>query len=178
MKFLKIVFAVFSICLYTLDLNAEIYSWTDENGVKHFSDSPPSTEVEYEIRDGEEQAEPEQEEKEGQKEGQKKGQKSHKPEEKSSYERLRLESSLMYGEDAFFHDSESGKPVGSLEDILSVFQSPSKREVRIYYLSNTCLEINGHQKTENYYEQILKIVGKRREHYLLKLKEEPAMPLP
>jgi len=41
MKVVKILFAVLFICSYPLALNADIYSWTDENGVKHYSNTAP-----------------------------------------------------------------------------------------------------------------------------------------
>ena len=50
-----IALAVFLIFMYASRVNANIYSWTDGNGVKHFSNSPPpsdknaSTEVHQEI---------------------------------------------------------------------------------------------------------------------------------
>ncbi|MBW2114870.1 MAG: DUF4124 domain-containing protein [Deltaproteobacteria bacterium] len=38
---------VFLICLFvSSSLNAQIYSWTDENGVKHYSNIPPTRKVE------------------------------------------------------------------------------------------------------------------------------------
>lgn len=41
MKVVRILFAVLFICFYPLLLNADIYSWTDENGVKHYSNTAP-----------------------------------------------------------------------------------------------------------------------------------------
>ena len=41
MKPLTIILAILFILLCSASLNAEIYSWTDENGVKHYSNTPP-----------------------------------------------------------------------------------------------------------------------------------------
>lgn len=42
MKSITAISAFFLIFMFaTIDLKAEVYSWTDENGVKHFSDTPP-----------------------------------------------------------------------------------------------------------------------------------------
>ncbi len=41
MKPLPIIYLIFFIILCSASLNAEIYSWTDENGVKHYSNTPP-----------------------------------------------------------------------------------------------------------------------------------------
>ena len=35
------IFAILFITLCSASLNAEIYTWTDENGVKHYSNTPP-----------------------------------------------------------------------------------------------------------------------------------------
>jgi len=49
MKFFNILIlsALTLLCVSTL--NAEIYTWTDENGVKHYSDTPPENEENYEV---------------------------------------------------------------------------------------------------------------------------------
>ena len=41
MKFVAIVIVFGVGCLIASGLHAEIYSWTDENGVKHYSHTPP-----------------------------------------------------------------------------------------------------------------------------------------
>ena len=41
MKPLTIILAILFILLCSASLNAEIYMWTDENGVKHYSNTPP-----------------------------------------------------------------------------------------------------------------------------------------
>jgi hypothetical protein len=49
MKFFNILIisALIFFCVSTS--NAEIYTWTDENGVKHYSDTPPENEENYEV---------------------------------------------------------------------------------------------------------------------------------
>ncbi len=44
MKALTIIFVILVILLCSAGLNAEIYTWTDENGVKHYSNTPPDQE--------------------------------------------------------------------------------------------------------------------------------------
>ena len=44
MKLLTIICAIFFILLCSASLNAEIYSWTDDKGVKHYSNTPPDEE--------------------------------------------------------------------------------------------------------------------------------------
>lgn len=44
MKLLTIIYAIFFIMLASAGLNAQIYSWTDEDGVKHYSNTPPDKE--------------------------------------------------------------------------------------------------------------------------------------
>ena len=44
MKLFTIIFTIIFIMLCGAGLNAEIYSWTDKDGVKHFSNSPPDKE--------------------------------------------------------------------------------------------------------------------------------------
>ena len=41
MKIFKIFILILFFCLSYSTINAEIYFWTDENGVKHFSNTPP-----------------------------------------------------------------------------------------------------------------------------------------
>ena len=41
MKFLRLLPAVLIICFCTSNLDAKIYFWTDENGVKHYTNTPP-----------------------------------------------------------------------------------------------------------------------------------------
>ena len=41
MKFLITVFCLMATLLWIPTANADIYSWTDENGVKHFGNEPP-----------------------------------------------------------------------------------------------------------------------------------------
>ena len=41
MKFLITIFFLIGILLWVPASNADIYSWTDENGVKHFGNQPP-----------------------------------------------------------------------------------------------------------------------------------------
>ena len=41
MKILIGFVTLLSICILFSDLQAEVYQWTDENGVKHFTDVPP-----------------------------------------------------------------------------------------------------------------------------------------
>lgn len=41
MKILIGFVTLLSICILFSDLQAEVYQWTDENGVKHFTDEPP-----------------------------------------------------------------------------------------------------------------------------------------
>ena len=41
MKPITIVIIVVFACLIAFGIEAEIYSWTDENGVKHYSNTPP-----------------------------------------------------------------------------------------------------------------------------------------
>jgi hypothetical protein len=50
MKFFNILIisALAFFCASTL--NAEIYTWTDENGVTHYSDTPPENAEKYEVR--------------------------------------------------------------------------------------------------------------------------------
>lgn len=42
MKLGPILFAIFFICLGAAPLHADIYSWTDAKGIKHFSNQPPA----------------------------------------------------------------------------------------------------------------------------------------
>ena len=42
MKPIAIVIILGFVCLTASGLEAEIYSWTDENGVKHYSNTPPA----------------------------------------------------------------------------------------------------------------------------------------
>ena len=42
MKPITIVIIVIFACLTAFGIEAEIYSWTDENGVKHYSNTPPA----------------------------------------------------------------------------------------------------------------------------------------
>ena len=41
MKVVRILIAVLFISSYPLALDADIYTWTDENGVKHYSNTAP-----------------------------------------------------------------------------------------------------------------------------------------
>ena len=41
MKTVAIIIIFVFACLTASGLEAEIYSWTDENGVKHYSNTPP-----------------------------------------------------------------------------------------------------------------------------------------
>jgi hypothetical protein len=43
-KLSTIICTIFFIILGAANLSAEIYTWTDENGVKHFSNAPPDVE--------------------------------------------------------------------------------------------------------------------------------------
>jgi hypothetical protein len=45
MRFVLIFFTIMFILAGAANLNAEIYYWTDENGVKHYSNAPPPTDV-------------------------------------------------------------------------------------------------------------------------------------
>jgi hypothetical protein len=49
MKFFNILVISALIFFCNSALNAEIYTWTDEKGVKHYSDTPPDNEESYEI---------------------------------------------------------------------------------------------------------------------------------
>ena len=49
MKFFNILVISALIFLCVSTLNAEIYTWTDEKGVKHYSDTPPENEENYEV---------------------------------------------------------------------------------------------------------------------------------
>ncbi|MFC1813328.1 ankyrin repeat domain-containing protein [Thermodesulfobacteriota bacterium] len=42
MKLLRLLSVVLVICFCTSNLDAKIYIWTDESGVKHYSNTPPS----------------------------------------------------------------------------------------------------------------------------------------
>jgi len=46
MKLLRLLPAVLVICFCTSNLDAKIYLWTDENGVKHYSNTPPPKDAE------------------------------------------------------------------------------------------------------------------------------------
>ncbi len=46
MKLLRLLMVVSVICFYTPNLNAGLFTWTDENGVKHYSNTAPSKDVE------------------------------------------------------------------------------------------------------------------------------------
>ena len=49
MKFFNIL-VISALTIFCISaLNAEIYTWTDENGVKHYSDTPPENEENYEV---------------------------------------------------------------------------------------------------------------------------------
>lgn len=44
MKLFKILFVILSLCFYVSNLHAaddELYIWTDEKGIKHFTNTPP-----------------------------------------------------------------------------------------------------------------------------------------
>lgn len=50
MKFLNVwILAVLTFCCISA-VNAEIYIWTDKNGIKHYSDHPPQNQDNYEIQ--------------------------------------------------------------------------------------------------------------------------------
>jgi hypothetical protein len=50
MKLLNIlIFSILTLICATI-LNAKIYTWTDEKGVKHYSDHPPENEENYEVQ--------------------------------------------------------------------------------------------------------------------------------
>ena len=42
MKSITIIIILGLACLTASGLDAEIYSWADENGVKHYSNTPPA----------------------------------------------------------------------------------------------------------------------------------------
>jgi ankyrin repeat protein len=46
MKLLRLLPVVLVICFYSSNLNADIYYWVDENGVKHYSDTASSQDAE------------------------------------------------------------------------------------------------------------------------------------
>jgi hypothetical protein len=49
MKFFNILI-IFALTFWCVSaLNSEIYTWTDEEGVKHYSDTPPENEENYEV---------------------------------------------------------------------------------------------------------------------------------
>ena len=50
MKLLNIIIITVLTFFCTLTLNAKIYIWTDENGVKHYSDHPPENVENYEVQ--------------------------------------------------------------------------------------------------------------------------------
>jgi hypothetical protein len=50
MRFAVIFFAMLFIILGATTPYAEIYSWTDDNGVKHYSNAPPPADVKAEIK--------------------------------------------------------------------------------------------------------------------------------
>ena len=50
MKLLRILFIFVLIFFCASTLNAEVYIWTDEKGVKHYSDHPPENEENYEVQ--------------------------------------------------------------------------------------------------------------------------------
>ena len=49
MKFFNILIISTLTLFYASTLNAEIYTWTDEKGVKHYSDTPPENAENYEV---------------------------------------------------------------------------------------------------------------------------------
>jgi ATPase subunit of ABC transporter with duplicated ATPase domains len=52
MKLLNIIVISMLTFFCVSTLNAEIYIWTDEKGVKHYSDHPPENEENYEVQTG------------------------------------------------------------------------------------------------------------------------------
>ena len=50
MKFFNILIISTLTLFYASTLNAEIYTWTDEKGVKHYSDHPPENVENYEVQ--------------------------------------------------------------------------------------------------------------------------------
>ena len=58
MKFLNIlIISILSLICVTI-LNAKIYTWTDENGVQHYSDQPPQNGEAYEVQTGPQTSQP------------------------------------------------------------------------------------------------------------------------
>ncbi len=50
MKLLNILIVCILIFFCVSTLNADVYIWTDEKGVKHYSDHPPENVENYEIQ--------------------------------------------------------------------------------------------------------------------------------
>ena len=46
MKLTRVLTIILLACLYPLNLQAQMYEWTDETGVKHYSNVAPSESVE------------------------------------------------------------------------------------------------------------------------------------
>ena len=52
MKFLNVLIVIILAFFCVSVLNADVYIWTDENGVKHYSDHPPENVDDYEVQKG------------------------------------------------------------------------------------------------------------------------------
>jgi len=50
MKLLNILIISLLTLMCVTILNAKVYTWTDENGVQHYSDQPPENEEDYEVQ--------------------------------------------------------------------------------------------------------------------------------
>ena len=124
-------------CVSTL--NAEIYTWTDEKGVKHYSDHPPENEENYGVQTGSQTSQHDQEADKKRTEAEQEQVQNFIKEVDENYEKQQQEEKLKAEE------AEKNRPPAQEEKIAA---EQEKLEKKISELEEQPLETFGSQKNK------------------------------
>jgi hypothetical protein len=139
MKFLNILIISVLIFFCVGTLNAEIYIWTNEKGVKHYSDHAPENEENYEVQPGSQTSQHDQEADKKQTEAEQGPVQNFIKETDENYEKQQREEKLKAEE------AEKNRPPTREEKIAA---EQEKLEKKISELEEQPLEYFGSQKNK------------------------------
>lgn len=139
MKLLNILIISMLTFFCVSTLNAEIYIWTDEKGVKHYSDHPPENEKNYEVQTGSQTSQHDQESDKERPEAEQGQVQNFIKEADENYEKQQQEETLKAEE------AEKNRPPTQEEKIAA---EQEKLEKKISELEEQPLEYFGSQKNK------------------------------
>ena len=150
MKFFNILIISVITLFCASYLNAKIYTWTDEQGVKHYSDQPPENEENYEVQTESKTFEYDEEADQQRTEGDQEQLQSFIREEDEKFERRQQEKRLKAQE------AKKNRPPTQEEKIAAEME---RLEAKISYLEGQPLEyfgneLNRHRYLEHYRDRL------------------------